>query len=56
MGHWGNTTAATLPILYHELRQQGRVAPGTLVAFTSFGAGAHWGAVLYREPQALGQA
>ena len=56
IGHWGNTTAATLPILYHELLQQGRVAPGTLVAFTSFGAGAHWGAVLYREPQALGQA
>ncbi len=48
--HWGNTTAATLPILYHELRQQGRVAAGSLVAFTSFGAGAHWGAVLYREP------
>ena len=47
---WGNTTAATLPILYHELREQGRVGPGSLVAFTSFGAGAHWGAVLYREP------
>ncbi|MCY3648106.1 MAG: 3-oxoacyl-ACP synthase [Acidimicrobiaceae bacterium] len=56
IGHWGNTTAATLPILYHELRQQGRVAPGTLVAFTSFGAGAHWGAVLYREPETLEQA
>ena len=52
IGHWGNTTAATLPVLYHELRQQGRVVPGTLVAFTGFGAGAHWGAVLYREPQA----
>ena len=56
IGHWGNTTAATLPILYHELREQGRVAAGTLVAFTSFGAGAHWGAVLYREPQATEQA
>ena len=53
---WGNTTAATLPILYHELREQGRVAPGTLVAFTSFGAGAHWGAVLYREPAPAGTA
>ncbi|MYA73717.1 MAG: 3-oxoacyl-ACP synthase [Acidimicrobiaceae bacterium] len=51
IGHWGNTTAGTLPILYHELREQGRVAPGTLVAFTSFGAGAHWGAVLYSEPE-----
>ena len=51
IGHWGNTTAGTLPILYHEMREQGRVAHGTLVAFTSFGAGAHWGAVLYREPE-----
>ncbi len=24
--------------------------PGTLVGFTAFGAGAHWGALLYREP------
>ncbi|WP_419840917.1 3-oxoacyl-ACP synthase III family protein [Candidatus Poriferisodalis sp.] len=47
---WGNTTAATLPILFHELRCDGRIGPGSLVAFTSFGAGAHWGAMLYREP------
>ncbi len=48
--HWGNTTAGTLPILFHELRLDGRIGPGSLVAFTSFGAGAHWGAALYREP------
>jgi 3-oxoacyl-[acyl-carrier-protein] synthase-3 len=48
---YGNTTAGTLPILYDELRREGRVAPGALVAFTAFGAGAHWGAVLYREPR-----
>jgi 3-oxoacyl-[acyl-carrier-protein] synthase III len=47
---WGNTTAATLPILYHELRQDGRVPTGSLVCFTAFGAGAHWGAMLYKEP------
>ena len=46
---WGNTTAATLPILCHELRSEGRIGLGALVAFTSFGAGAHWGAMLYRE-------
>lgn len=50
IGHWGNTTAATLPILYHELRQAGRIKSGSLVAFTAFGAGAHWGALLHREP------
>ena len=50
IGHWGNTTAATLPILYHELRQAGRIKSGSLVAFTAFGAGAHWGALLHLEP------
>ena len=47
---YGNTTAGTLPILYHELRRGGRVHSGTVVCFAAFGAGAHYGAVLYREP------
>lgn len=49
---YGNTTAGTLPILFHELRQAGRVSAGTLVCFAAFGAGAHYGAALYREPAA----
>ncbi|HSJ28037.1 MAG TPA: ketoacyl-ACP synthase III [Acidimicrobiia bacterium] len=49
IARWGNTTAATLPILYHELRESGRIEPGSLVCFTAFGAGAHWGAMLYRH-------
>ncbi len=48
---YGNTTAATLPILYHEMRAAGRVTPGSWTCFTAFGAGAHWGAVMYREPE-----
>jgi 3-oxoacyl-[acyl-carrier-protein] synthase-3 len=52
IGSYGNTTAATIPILYHELRKAGRVTPGTLVCFAAFGAGAHYGAALYREPRA----
>jgi 3-oxoacyl-[acyl-carrier-protein] synthase-3 len=47
---YGNTTAATLAILYHELRSAGRVPSGTLVCFVAFGAGSHWGAMLYRQP------
>lgn len=47
---YGNTTAATLPILYHELAKAGRITSGSLVCFTAFGAGAHWGALLYRAP------
>lgn len=48
--HWGNTTSGTLPILFHEMRLAGRVRPGDLVCFTAFGAGAHWGSLLYRLP------
>ncbi len=47
---YGNTTAGTLPILFDELLRAGRVTPGALVCFTAFGAGAHWGAALYRVP------
>ena len=48
LDRYANTTAATLPILFHEIRPT--LAPGALVAFTAFGAGAHWGAALYRLP------
>lgn len=52
IGSYGNTTAGTLPILFHELKEAGRIAPGSLVCFAAFGAGAHYGAALYREPRA----
>ena len=45
---YGNTTSATLPLCFHEARQEGRVAEGDLVAFTALGAGMHWGSVLMR--------
>lgn len=45
---YGNTTAATLPLVFHEARCQGRVRPGDLVGFTALGAGLHWGAALLR--------
>lgn len=47
---YGNTTAATVAILFHELRLSGRVPSGALVCFVAFGAGSHWGALLYRQP------
>ncbi|HVR42895.1 MAG TPA: beta-ketoacyl-ACP synthase III [Thermoanaerobaculia bacterium] len=46
---YGNTTAATLPILFHELWQEGRIRPGSLIVFTALGSGLHWGAALYRH-------
>jgi 3-oxoacyl-[acyl-carrier-protein] synthase-3 len=45
---YGNTTAATIPIAYHEARQQGRVKEGDLICFVGLGSGLNWGAVLHR--------
>jgi 3-oxoacyl-[acyl-carrier-protein] synthase-3 len=45
---YGNTTAATLPLVFHEAKALGRVRPGELVGFTALGAGLHWGAGLLR--------
>lgn len=45
---YGNTTAATLPLVFHEAREAGRAKPGDLVGFTALGAGLHWGAGLIR--------
>lgn len=45
---YGNTTAGTLPILYHECVENGIIQPGMLVCFTALGSGLHWGAALYR--------
>ncbi len=47
---YGNTTAGTLPILYHELKTADRIGPGSTTLFVAFGAGAHWGAALHRTP------
>lgn len=48
IANYGNTTAGTLPLLFHEYRDT--LSSGDLVCFTAFGAGAHWGAALYRTP------
>lgn len=45
---YGNTTAATIPILLTETWEAGRLSKGDLVCFAAFGAGFTWGAALYR--------
>jgi 3-oxoacyl-[acyl-carrier-protein] synthase-3 len=45
---YGNTTAATIPILLSETAEAGRIAEGDLVCMAAFGAGFTWGAALYR--------
>ena len=45
---YGNTTAATLPLVFHEARSERHLEPGALVAFVALGGGLSWGAGLYR--------
>jgi 3-oxoacyl-[acyl-carrier-protein] synthase-3 len=45
---FGNTSAATIPILLDEMRRDGRLQPGQLVCLLALGAGLHWGSLLVR--------
>lgn len=45
---YGNTTAATIPILLDECIRGGRVKEGDLVVMTAFGSGFAWGSVAIR--------
>lgn len=44
----GNTSSASIPIALDECVEAGRVKPGRLLVFASFGAGATWGAMALR--------
>ncbi len=46
--NYGNTSAATIPILVDEMRRDGRLKTGQLVCFLALGAGLHWGAAIMR--------
>jgi 3-oxoacyl-[acyl-carrier-protein] synthase-3 len=45
---YGNTTAATIPIVLDECTRGGRLKAGDLVALTAFGSGFLWGSALVR--------
>lgn len=45
---YGNTTAATIPLLWDEAVRQGRLQPGDLALLVAFGSGMTWGASLLR--------
>ena len=44
--HYGNTSAASIPIALDEANRAGRIEPGSTVLFCSFGGGLTWGATL----------
>lgn len=48
IGTYGNTVAASCPLVFDELKKSGRIAPGQKVMFIAFGAGLTWGASLWQ--------
>lgn len=48
IGQYGNTSAATVPIAFHEAVTDGRIKRGDIVLFDAFGAGLTFGATLLR--------
>jgi 3-oxoacyl-[acyl-carrier-protein] synthase-3 len=44
--HYGNTSAATIPLAMDDARRAGRLVPGMKVLLTGFGGGATWGSAL----------
>ncbi len=48
LAHYGNTSAATIPLMLDEAVKDGRVLPGHLLASSGFGAGLSWGGALLR--------
>ena len=45
---YGNTSAASIPIVLAEFEESGAIKSGDLVALSAFGAGLTWGATLIR--------
>ena len=48
LAHYGNTSAATIPLMLDEAVRNGRIQPGHRIASSGFGAGLSWGAALLR--------
>ena len=45
---YGNTSAASIPIVLAEFEQAGKIKAGDLIVLSAFGAGVTWGAVILR--------
>jgi 3-oxoacyl-[acyl-carrier-protein] synthase-3 len=46
--HYGNTSAASVPIAFDEVHRAGRLNEGDLISLVAFGAGLAWGSALVR--------
>ena len=45
---YGNTSAASIPIAIDQALAEGRIRPGSLLMFVTFGAGFTWGSAVVR--------
>jgi 3-oxoacyl-[acyl-carrier-protein] synthase-3 len=48
LAEYGNTSAASIPLVLDEAVRQGRVKPGDIIAASGFGAGLTWGAAIFQ--------
>ena len=43
LAEYGNTSAASIPLVLSELEEQGKIGPGSRVLVVGFGGGLTWG-------------
>jgi 3-oxoacyl-[acyl-carrier-protein] synthase-3 len=48
LAHYGNTSAASIPIALDEAVRQGKIQPNDIIAASGFGAGLTWGAAIFQ--------
>jgi len=48
LAHYGNTSAASIPLALDEAVRQGQIQPHDIIAASGFGAGLTWGAAIFQ--------
>lgn len=48
LAHYGNTSAASIPLALDEAVRQGQIQPNHIIATSGFGAGLTWGAAIFQ--------
>lgn len=48
LAHYGNTSAASIPLALDEAVRSGKVKPGDVIAAAGFGAGLTWGSAIFK--------
>ncbi len=48
LAHYGNTSAASIPLALDEAVRAGKIQPGHIIAASGFGAGLTWGAAIFQ--------